>query len=399
MALTAEQQRVCDGNMGSEVVQLSSLRPLVEVLRADGYRVTGPTVRDGAIVLAELRSADELPYGWGVELAPGGYRLRRRADRAAFGHAAGPQSWKSYLHPPRQPLFTVRRDPDGDLAVSEPAEEQPRYAFLGVRPCDLRAIGVQDRVLGRGGARPSRSGSRAAPDGRYAERRARALLIAVNCTEPGATCFCASIGGGPGAGDGFDLVLTELVDPDGSVRYLAQPGTPAGEWLLAAVPHEPAEATQIAAGRAAVAAAADQMGRTLPAADLPTLLAGAYDAARWDEVARRCLTCGNCTMVCPTCFCTTVTDTTDLAGENAQRWARWDSCFDLDFSLVHGGPVRGSARSRYRQWLTHKFGTWHEQFGESGCVGCGRCIVWCPVGIDVTDELHALATETEEAAT
>lgn len=379
--------------MEGDVVQLTGLQPLVAALRAAGYRVIGPTmerageVGGGTIVLAELDSASALPHGWGVELAPGGYRLRRREDRAAFGHAAGPQSWKPYLHPPREELCTVRRDAAGDLTVSEPDRDPPRYAFLGVRPCDLAAIGAQDRVLGAG------SGSR------YAARRDRVLLIAVNCTEPGATCFCASTGSGPAAGAGHDLVLTELTDADGAPRYLAEAGTPAGEQLLAAVPHEPADPAQAASGKAAVAAAADRMGRSLPPADLHTLLAGAYDAARWQDVARRCLTCGNCTMVCPTCFCTTVADTTDLTGANAQRWEEWDSCFNVDFSYIHGGAVRDSASSRYRQWLTHKFGTWHDQFGQSGCVGCGRCIVWCPVGIDVTEELHALATEAEEAAT
>jgi ferredoxin len=373
--------------VGNDAVQLSSLQPLVEALRADGYRVVGPTVRDGAIVLAELAAADELPHGWGAEVGPGGYRLRRREDRAAFGHAAGPQSWKSYLHPPREQLLSVRREPGGDLTVSEPRTEPPRYAFLGVRPCDLRAIAIQDRVLGRGA------------DSRYAARRAGALLIAVNCTEPGAACFCASAGTGPAAQQGYDLVLTELVDTDGQPRYLASAGTAAGKELLATLPSDPADPGQLAAGRAAVGAAADRMGRSLPEADLHTLLAGAHQSPRWEEVAERCLTCGNCTMVCPTCFCTTVEDTTDLAYENAQRWERWTSCFDLEYSYLHGGPVRASGSSRYRQWLTHKFGTWHDQFGESGCVGCGRCIVWCPAGIDVTEELHALAEAEEATAT
>ncbi len=100
--------------------------------------------------------------------------------------------------------------------------------------------------------------------------------------------------------------------------------------------------------------------------------------------------------MCPTCFCTDTEDVTDLTGDHAERWRRWDSCFSLDFSFVHGGTIRSSTRSRYRQWLTHKLGTWWAQFGESGCVGCGRCIAWCPVGIDLTEEVAALETAAPE---
>jgi ferredoxin len=356
-------------------VMLSSLEPLVATLRDDGYRVIGPTVRDNAIVLAEIESADALPYGWGVTLEPGGYRLRRRDDGAAFANSAGPQSWKSFLHPARTELWTARRDDDGGFTVTEPDEEPPRYAFLGVRGCDLKAIAIQDRIL-------------STPDSGYARRREQAFIIAVNCTEPGETCFCVSAGSGPDTGPGYDLALTEL--PDG---YVVDAGSDDGWRLLDRLPYELCEPEVTGRAREAVALAADRMGRTLPAVDLRDLLAGTLEAARWDDVAARCLSCGNCTMVCPTCFCTTVEDTTDLTGDIAQRWLRWDSCFDLDFSYLHGGPVRTSPRSRYRQWLTHKLGTWHDQFGESGCVGCGRCIVWCPVGIDITEEAHALAAE------
>jgi ferredoxin len=361
-------------------VRLTGVAPLFAALRAEGYRVIGPTVRDGAIVLAELDSPERLPYGWGVSVEAGGYRLRRRTDRAAFGHAAGPHSWKSYLHPPRTPLWTARREGVGAVEVTEVAEEVPRYAFLGVRACDLRAIGIQDRVLGQG----------AHPDRGYAARRAATFIVAVNCTEPAATCFCASTGCGPRATGGFDLVMTELPGDSG---FVVEVGSEAGTRVLAGVPHEPAPPSLEEEARAAVDDAAGRMGRTLPEADLRELLAGARDARRWDDVARQCLSCGNCTMVCPTCFCTTVEDTTDLTGDVAERALVWDSCFDLNFSYLHGGPVRSSTRSRYRQWLTHKLGTWHDQFGESGCVGCGRCIVWCPVGIDITEETHALAAE------
>jgi sulfhydrogenase subunit beta (sulfur reductase) len=167
--------------------------------------------------------------------------------------------------------------------------------------------------------------------------------------------------------------------------------------VLASVPTRPAGEAAAQRARSAVAGAAGRMGRSVPAGILHDLMAASGDAARWDDVAARCLTCGNCTMACPTCFCTTVEDTTDLSGDHAERWQLWDSCFDLDFSYLHGGPVRSSPRSRYRQWLTHKLGTWHDQFGSSGCVGCGRCIVWCPVGIDLTEEVAALEAEAVQA--
>ncbi|WP_055724617.1 4Fe-4S dicluster domain-containing protein, partial [Streptomyces niveiscabiei] len=260
--------------------------------------------------------------------------------------------------------------------------EPPAYAFLGVRPCDLRAIAIQDRVL---------TGGRYQDTG-YGRRRRRALLIAAECTEPGATCFCVSTGGGPAADPGYDLALTEVVD-DAGHRFLARAGSEEGARLLDAVPHRRADAATESVARGAVDAARDRMGRALPPVDVRVLLGGSPEAERWDDVAARCLTCGNCTMVCPTCFCVTTEEVTDLTGDHTERWQRWDSCFDLDFSHLHDGPVRASGRSRYRQWLTHKLSTWHDQFDSSGCVGCGRCIAWCPVGIDLTEEVAALDAE------
>ena len=365
------------------LIGAEGLEGLYQALVAEGYRVIGPAVQDGAIVLRELSSAAELPFGWGVQLEPGGYKLRHRDDEAAFGHSAGPQSWKRFLHPPRERLWSATRTPDG-FELSDEADdgEPPSYAFLGVRPCDLRAIAIQDRIL-------------AQPGSRYAARRARLLIVAVNCTEPGETCFCASMGTGPGADAGYDLALTEMVDEAGH-RFLVEIGSPRGADVLERVPSEPAGEATIRGARSAVEAAAGRMGRQMETGDLRELMADSHQAARWDDVAARCLTCGNCTMACPTCFCTAIEDTTDLTGDHAERWERWDSCFDLDFSYLHGGGVRKSAKSRYRQWLTHKLGTWHDQFGSSGCVGCGRCIVWCPAGIDLTEEVKALRAERDQ---
>jgi ferredoxin len=360
------------------VIDSAGLGELIAELRRSGYQVVGPTVQGAAIVLAELDGAEDLPHGWGVEVAPGSYRLRRREDGAAFGHSAGPQSFKQFVHPPRRRVWSsAAGDGEGD-------EPTPRYAFLGVRGCDLAALGVLDRVL-TGGAHP---------DDSYLRRRDGAFIVAVNCTEPGGLCFCASTGTGPACGPGYDLALTERAGPEG-VLYLVEVGTESGAGVIAAIGHRPARPEEVAAAADEVAGAADRMGRRMPDTDLRALLVASRESPHWADVASRCLTCGNCTMVCPTCFCTSTSDVTDLTGEHAERWSEWASCFEFDFTFVHEGPVRKSAPSRYRHWLTHKLSSWHDQFGSSGCVGCGRCIAWCPTGIDITEEMATLARLAE----
>ena len=359
------------------MLDTAGLDGLVTVLIERGYRVIGPTVRDNAIVLAELESAEDLPRGWGVDVGPGHYRLQRRDDDAVFAHSAGPQSWKQFLHPPRRRLFSTNRG--GEIGYGA-AEEVPRYAFIGVHGCDLAAIATLDRVLGGGKF----------PDGSFARRRRQIFVVAANCTEPGGLCFCSSMGTGPAAGPGYDLALTEQIDGEGR-RYLVDVGTQEGADVLATVPHREAGVDEISCARADVEAASHRMGRQMPATDHRELLIRSRESPQWQEVASRCLTCGNCTMVCPTCYCTSTEDITDLTGEHAERWQHWASCYEFDFTYIHGGSTRQSGPSRYRHWLTHKLGTWHDQFGMSGCVGCGRCIAWCPTGIDITEEMNKLA--------
>jgi sulfhydrogenase subunit beta (sulfur reductase) len=372
-----------DEATATAVIELGALEDLIGALRRRGFRVLGPTVGDGAIVYDELESAAELPVGWTDRQEAGTYRLERRDDEARFGYAVGPHSWKQFLFPARLRLWRARANGGAPVVEEEPPDETP-LAFIGVRACELNAIAIQDRVF-TGGKFVDRD---------YAARRRGIFVVAVNCGEPAATCFCVSMDAGPRVEAGYDLALTELLDDEH--RFLVEAGSPAGAELLAELPARPAEATDLAAATAVVDSTAARMGRTMENADLRDLLADNLEHPRWDDVAERCLTCGNCTLVCPTCFCSSVEDTTDLAGTEASRTRVWDTCFSLDYSYIHGGSVRASARSRYRQWLTHKLGTWHDQFGTSGCVGCGRCIAWCPVGIDITAEVAAL--RGEEAA-
>lgn len=377
----AVNQHFGPGSDQAALLDPGGLHQLVDALRQRGYRVIGPTLGENAIVLAELESAQDLPAGWGVDVAPGHYRLRRRDDDAVFAHSAGPQSVKQFLHPPRHRLWSSDAC---DATNSAVAEDVPRYAFIGVRGCDLAAIATLDRVLGGG----------AYPDGSFARRRRQIFVVAVNCTEPGGLCFCASMGTGPAVGPGYDLALTERLDPD-QRHYVVDVGSDAGAEVLAAITHRAASDDETRCARDDVEAARHRMGRQMPSVDLRDLLARSRESPQWEEVAGRCLTCGNCTMVCPTCFCTSTEDVTDLSGQHAQRWQHWSSCFELDFSFLHEGSVRHSGASRYRQWLTHKLGTWHDQFGMSGCVGCGRCIAWCPTGIDITEEMNTMAARDD----
>lgn len=360
------------------VISVSGVDALLAALRERDYRVVGPTVRDQAIVYDDIDTVDDLPRGWTDEQDGGHYRLKRRDDDALFGYVVGPHSWKKYLHPPRQQLWTARRDGD---AVHVTADETPpaRFAFIGMRACEINAIAIQDRVMLGGPF----------ADPHYQARREDAFFVAVNCGQAGGTCFCASMNTGPKAESGFDLALTEIIE-DGYIRYLVEVGSEAGQAVLDALPHEAAREADVTTAAAISAKTAASMGREMPAGDIRELLLDNLEHARWDDVAERCLTCGNCTMVCPTCFCTTAEDTSDLTGTETGRERRWDSCFTLDFSYIHGGSVRNSGKSRYRQWMTHKLATWFDQFGSSGCVGCGRCVTWCPVGIDITEEVRAI---------
>jgi ferredoxin len=130
--------------------------------------------------------------------------------------------------------------------------------------------------------------------------------------------------------------------------------------------------------------------RSLDTDGIRDLLFSNLEHPRWQQVADRCLSCANCTLVCPTCFCSSVSDVADLSGDHASRERQWASCFTLEHSQMHGGNARPTVASRYRQWLTHKLAGWIDQFGSSGCTGCGRCITWCPVGIDLTAEVAAI---------
>ncbi len=365
--------------IGSTVsIQKPVLNTLLARLRDEGFETIGPRVKNGTLVYGALESLEELPRGYVTEQQAGHFRLVYAGHTRYFDAIPGQPSWKQFLFPARLELFSMHKNGKG-WEVSKPQPEKRNLAFIGVRACELAAIQIQDRAFIREDF----------SDPLYRSRRERVFILAVDCLHPGGTCFCASLGTGPRANDGFDLRLTELDDV-----FLIKIGSELGRAMMSGVPREAASAFLMSSAERSIERANENMGRVLDTSDLPDLLLNNLDSLEWDEVARRCLSCGNCTQACPTCFCWDAVDELDLTGTQASRVRVWDSCFNPDYSYQAGGNTRPNIRSRYRQWLSHKLGSWVQQYGTFGCVGCGRCITWCPAGIDLTQEIAALRKET-----
>jgi ferredoxin len=353
-------------------IRIAEFQKLINGLHRRGYRCIGPVPQEGVVTYAELSAGELLPLGVADRQSPGCYRLQNTPVPAVFGAHPGPVSWKTFLWPDFVPIFDALRTADG-FEIRSAAVPPEKYAFIGVRPCDLHAIETLDLVFHK------KQGS--AID--YTGRRKNLFVVAVNCTSAADTCFCEAMGTGPEALSGYDLCLTELPDPVDH-RFLIAVGSAAGLNLVEELKTQPATLSDLQKVRGLLSDTVKKMAGKLNIADVKDLLSGLLDHPHWSEIAARCLACGNCTMVCPTCFCTTVADTSDLAGRRAKRYRRWDSCFNLSFSTLHGGHVRSSIAARYRHFVIHKLVTWVDQFGRPGCVGCGRCITWCPAGIDIT---------------
>jgi sulfhydrogenase subunit beta (sulfur reductase) len=358
-------------------IQKSELNGLIARLRSLGYEVIGPKAKDNSIVHAPLETASELPIGYSSVQGPGKYQLVRNGQQNYFDVTTGPHSWKQYFFPPKAELMHFHKENEG-WSVAENTAPPPHYAMVGVRPCDLAAIEIQDKVFMQ----------EAWCDPLYRGRRESAFILAVNCLNPCDTCFCASMGTGPEAKGGFDLCLTELEN-----AFLIEVGSEAGRMVLGdqAVTWSPASAFLQQSAKKGLQAAREKMGRELPEPEkLQAQLLANLEHPEWKDVASRCLSCASCTQVCPTCFCWNSIDQTLLPGDTIVREREWDSCFNPDYSYVAHGNTHPNTHARYRQWLTHKFASWYEQFGTSGCTGCGRCITWCPAGIDHIEEIEKI---------
>ncbi len=358
-------------------LSVSDLESLFSALHQQNYINIGPVARDGAIMLEELDSFTNLAKGYYEDQGRGSYYLDHLADQSLFGYSVGPQSLKKYLHPSRRLLWSARKKENGfDLQLPQAPE---KMAFWGVRNCDLEAIRILDRVFLQGHV----------VNEWYQQLRKEMFVIAAGCSHPSGNCFCTSMNGSPMPVGDFDLALVEVIGGERQF-FLTEVASKRGHDLCVELGFAKAGEADVHAAREVINHAEEQMPPRFTVDETRDLLRNNLEHKHWEEVAARCLSCANCTMVCPTCFCTTTEDVIDLTGDHTERWLRQDSCFTAEYSYIHGGVVRSSTKSRYRQWITHKFMNWHDQFGTAGCVGCGRCVAWCPMGIDITQELAAI---------
>jgi ferredoxin len=369
----------------------SDLQAILDRLDELNYRVVGPRLSEEAIVFDDIDSVAQLPIGVIDQQDGGKYRLQKDSNAGYFDYVVGPHSLKNFLFPTRETVLECKRT-NGKWRMQPPPPPDKPLAVIGVRSCDLHALQVQDQVFLEGPY----------VDPGYSARRNALFVVALNCRRAAATCFCHSMKTGPAVQSGFDLALTELDD-----YFVLEVGTEIGGDVVTATTWAPCSMNDIEQARKlsedltrdmrqrpATDALGGQEGRPreryMDTTEIRDLLLNNLEHPRWEDVAKRCLACANCTMVCPTCFCSSIDDVPDLTGDDVRRERTWASCFTAEHSYMSTGPVRKTTLSRYRQWLTHKLATWVDQYGTSGCVGCGRCITWCPVGIDLTEEVNAI---------
>ncbi len=318
------------------------------------------------------------------------------AGYEAYAPAKGPEGWafarydggavdfdgyllttlsaKGFVLPQLETLLRYDGD-EGELAAT-PAET--KRLLVGVRPCDARALSLMAKVY---------AGARGFADPHFAGRREKTTLVVFACDKPAATCFCTSTGGGPGDAAGADVMAYQAGDD-----YVLAAVSAKGEELWEALQLDDASPEETEKAKTAYAEVAEGMKPLWGLAEVRARLAANFDAAAWEEVAARCLSCGACTFVCPSCHCFDVADE-GKRGRGA-RLRFWDACTQPLFTLhASGHNPRARKSQRYRQRVLHKFYYFHENWGENLCVGCGRCVVACPTNVDIREAVALVAGE------
>jgi len=349
--------------MTLQIITKEALSQLVAALQAADYRVAGPKPLDRQYVFDDIESPADLHLDYSQTVIPP----------------------KKYLLPQREELLSYNTDG----SHMEPIFDEQRTLLLGVHTCDLHAIELLDQVMSKGFT-----------DQHYRRRRENTLLISIECLKPcNAHSFCKSMGTLT-ASEGFDLHLTDLGavsdDPE-TLEYAVETGSPAGEALLSQYAHtRPATEDDLRRLNGVMAQKWPRFPNRLEfdVSELPSLMRTSYDSPLWDELGQRCLSCGACTNVCPTCYCFNVQDEVDLTLSAGQRVRTWDSCQLDEFATVAGGhDFRKSRAQRQRHRFLRKGMYQTDAHGLLGCVGCGRCAQACLVHITPVDTFNTLYRE------
>ncbi len=334
--------------MGIKIIRKGSLAKFVSSVMQE-YAVVGPRAQDGS-----PSGREQFAFGPITDVA------QLRLD---YNNTILPP--KKYLLPQEEVLFAFDA---GAMSASPVFDTQPRI-ILGMHTCDIHALKLLDSVFAKGN-----------PDEHYLKRRAATLIVGVECLTPCTEhSFCKSMNTFS-ASDGFDLHLIDLGE-----SYAVEVGTPAGEALLAK--HADAHAAAKDEDALLNKVLSDKWPRfsyrlDFDSSELPSLMAVSYKSPVWEELDKRCLACGSCNVVCPTCYCFNVTDRVSLDGKTGERVRMWDSCQLDEFARVATGEnFRKTRAQRQRHRFFRKGKYIPDLHGELGCVGCGRCAQACLVDI------------------
>ena len=286
---------------------------------------------------------------------------------------------KANFLPPMEEMFGFRKDKEGYHIELPPSDEHKQLIF-GIRPCDAKALVILDANF-----------KNLYQDPYYLPKRSNAVLVSIGCTKPYDSCFCTSLGISPAESTDVDLMLTDIGD-----QFLIEPISAAGKKLIAMATLEEASKEDEAKAKEAKEAAYQKVTRRIDTNGIGAkLLASFDDEGYWEKIAAKCISCGICTFLCPTCYCFDIND--ELVRGEGTRLRNWDSCA---FSVYTKMPMENPRREKWkrvRQKVGHKFGFYPMTFNAIACSGCGRCIRLCPVNWDITQTLASLPVQHEES--
>lgn len=321
---------------------------------AKKYEVVGPVRKGKKYTFEKISSVEEMSLDYDTTILPP----------------------KKLLLPPKEKLFSFSIE-DGVVKIKEEKEERKTVLFA-VHPCDVNAILLLDKVMEKDFLDPY-----------YFGKRRGMVLIAMNCTQPRENCFCTSFDTGPELKVGYDLLLSDL-----GKKYLVEVGTEDGEKLVKGAKLRNAKKEDMKEKKKRINIVKRKIRKAIEIENLEKYLKKNFDHEKWGELKEKCLFCGSCTLVCPTCFCYNVTDFNSHTLRTGERIRNWDSCLTLEFAEVAlGGNFRKERDARIKQRIYHKLDYFKEQFDSLGCVGCGRCIDACVMEIDITEVISAIRSE------